>query len=189
MSFVRFSAIPGDFPFYDLGQPVQSASSAREPSLITSTMNAHSTTQRLNAADALRPREASLPSRRPTGFGRLLRTLAEHWIWLGPVMIVVVGIFDLACTIMAFENGWLVEMNPIANAALEWAGSPGLALYRFVMTAGGCLLLVWGLRMYRLRRFVGFSAARVRAVVWGGQGVLVATHVALVFYWVAWLNV
>lgn len=115
--------------------------------------------------------------------------LAEHWIWLGPVMIILVGAFDLACTIMAFEKGWLVEINPIANAALEWAGSPGLALYRFIMTAAGCILLVWGLRTYRLRRFVGASTARVRAVVWGGQGVLVATHVALVFYWVAWLNV
>ena len=152
-------------------------------------MNAHSTTDRLDAADAIRPREVSLPSRRPGGLGRLLGTLAEHWIWLGPAMIVTVGIFDLACTIMAFEKGWLVELNPLANAALEWAGSPGLALYRFVMTAAGCLLLVWGLRMYRLRRFVGLSAVRVRVVVWGGQGVLVAAHVALVFYWVAWLSV
>ena len=152
-------------------------------------MNTHSTTDRLYAADAIRPREASLPLRPPSRFGRVLGTLGEHWIWLGPVMIVVVGIFDLVCTIMAFEKGWLVEMNPIANAALEWAGSPGLALYRFVMTVAGCLLLVWGLRTYRLRRFVGSSAARIRAVVWGGQGVLVATHVALVFYWVTWLSV
>ena len=70
-----------------------------------------------------------------------------------------------------------------------WGGSAGLALYRFVMTAGGCLLLVWGLRMYRLRRYVGASAIRVRTIVWGGQVVLVAAHGALVLYWIAWLNV
>jgi len=134
-------------------------------------------------------REASLPSRAGSTIGHAVAKLAESWIWLGPVMIAVVGAFDLACTIMAFENGWLVEMNPIANAALEWRGSAGLALYRFIMTAGGCVLLVWGLRMYRLRRFVGISAIRVRAVVWGGQGVLVASHLALVAYWIAWLNV
>ncbi len=129
-------------------------------------------------------------TRRAGGYVRgFLRALAERWIWLGPAMILAVGAFDLACTIMAFEKGWLVEMNPLANEALVWGGSAGLALYRFVMTAGGCLLLVWGLRMYRLRRYVGASAIRVRTIVWGGQVVLVAAHGALVLYWIAWLNV
>jgi hypothetical protein len=119
---------------------------------------------------------------------RIARTLAYHWIWLGPLMIVTVGLFDLVCTISAFEKGWLVEMNPIANAALAHAGAAGLAVYRFVMTAIGCILLTWGMRTYRLRRFVG-SVRRVRIVVWTGQAVLVASHVALLGWWVAWLSV
>ena len=151
-------------------------------------MNATTTSDYFtNAAPTL---SETSPGQRSGGCIRdFLRALAARWIWLGPAMILAVGAFDLACTIMAFENGWLVEMNPLANEALVWGGSAGLALYRFVMTAGGCLLLVWGLRMYRLRRYVGASAIRVRAIVWGGQVVLVAAHGALVLYWIAWLNV
>jgi hypothetical protein len=119
---------------------------------------------------------------------RAIRTLAYHWIWLGPLMIVAVGLFDLICTISAFERGWLVEMNPLANAALNYAGAAGLTVYRFVMTTAGCILLTWGMRAYRLRRFVG-SVRRVRLVVWSGQAVLAATHLALVCWWIAWLSV
>jgi hypothetical protein len=103
-------------------------------------------------------------------------------------MIATVGLFDLVCTISAFEKGWLVELNPVAGAVLGRSGSAGLALYRFVMTTAGCILLVWGLRLYRARRLVGSATRRVRAVVWGGQATLVATHVALVAYWIAWLS-
>jgi len=119
----------------------------------------------------------------------LARRIIDNWIWIGPAMIVIVGIFDLACTISAFEKGWLVEMNPIANWTLEVGGSAGLAVYRFIMTAGGCILLAWGLRMYRLRRFVGSNPGRVRAVMWAGQITLIVTHVSLAAYWVAWLTV
>lgn len=119
---------------------------------------------------------------------RFAHQLAYHWIWLGPVMIVTIGLFDLICTISAFEKGWLVEMNPIANAALDYAGAPGLAVYRFAMTALGCVLLTWGMRTYRLRRFVG-SVRRVRLVVWTGQAVLLASHLALLGWWIAWLSV
>ncbi len=105
------------------------------------------------------------------------------------MMIATVGLFDLACTISAFEKGWLVELNPIAGAVLESSGSGGLAAYRFAMTTAGCLLLVWGLRLYRSRRIIGTATARVRAVVWGGQATLVASHLALVAYWLAWLSI
>jgi len=134
---------------------------------------------------------AACPARLHRPAGRVqqgLRLLAHHWIWLGPLMIVAVGLFDLICTISAFERGWLVEMNPLANAALNYAGAAGLTVYRFVMTSAGCILLTWGMRTYRLRRFVG-SVRRVRAVVWTGQAVLVATHAALVCWWIAWLSV
>jgi hypothetical protein len=116
-------------------------------------------------------------------------TLVSQWIWIGPAMIIIVGAFDLFCTISAYEKGWLVELNPVANATLEYAGSMGLAIYRFILTAAGCILLTWGLRMYRLRRFVSSSPGRVRAVVWTGQIVLITTHLGLVAYWVAWLTV
>ena len=116
-------------------------------------------------------------------------TLKRSWLWIGPAMLIVVGAFDLACTLSAFESGRLVEMNPIANAVLERAGGPGLALYRFVMTALGCVLLSWGLRMYRLGRFVGSDLRRVRRVVWGGNIALITSHLALVCWWIAWLSV
>ncbi len=126
------------------------------------------------------------PRRERKGF---FATLVSQWIWIGPAMIVVVGAFDLFCTISAYEKGWLVELNPLANATLEYAGSMGLAIYRFILTAAGCIILTWGLRMYRLRRFVSNSPGRVRAVVWTGQIVLITTHLGLVAYWVAWLTV
>jgi len=103
-------------------------------------------------------------------------------------MLLAVGAFDLALTISAFEAGRLVEMNPVAAAVLNHGGSPALALYRLVMTVSGCVLLSWGLRMYRLRRFVGSNLKRVRRMVWLSQITLIASHLGLVAWWVAWLS-
>ncbi len=108
-------------------------------------------------------------------------------MWLGPLMIVVVGIFDLTCTLTAYHEGWLVEANPLARGVLERWGAAGLAAYRLGLTYLGCVLLVWGLRMYRLRRDVGHAGTRVRVVVWGGQVVLILSHASLVAWWSYWL--
>jgi hypothetical protein len=115
--------------------------------------------------------------------------LKRSWLWVGPAMLLVVGAFDLALTVSAFEAGQLVEMNPIAARILEHGGSPALAVYRFVMTVTGCILLRWGLTMYRMRRYVGPNVKRVRKLVWASQLVLIASHLTLVGWWLAWLNV
>ena len=113
----------------------------------------------------------------------------RSWLWLGPAMLLGVGAFDLALTISAFEAGSLVEMNPFAAAVLDHGGSSALAVYRLVMTITGCILLRWGLRTYRLRRFARGSFKRVRAVVWGSQIALIVSHLGLVAWWLAWLSV
>ncbi|RMF23140.1 MAG: hypothetical protein D6760_06025 [Deltaproteobacteria bacterium] len=118
---------------------------------------------------------------------RFASALARHWIWLGPAMIVVVGLFDLVCTLTAYHEGWLVEGNPLARAVLDRWGAPGLAAYRLALMYIGCVLLVWGLRMYRLRRHLDSAHRRIRAVVWGGQIVLILSHAALVAWWSYWL--
>jgi hypothetical protein len=110
------------------------------------------------------------------------------WLWAGPAMLLGVGAFDLALTISAFEAGQLVEMNPFAAAVLGHGGSSALAVYRFVMTLSGCILLRWGLHAYRLRRFPRADYRRVRAVLWGSQIALIASHVGLVGWWLAWLS-
>ncbi len=120
-------------------------------------------------------------------FSGLATAFARHWIWLGPTMIVVVGLFDLTCTLTAYHEGWLVEANPLARAVLERWGAAGLAAYRLVFMYIGCVLLVWGLRMYRVRRHLGRVHRRIRAVVWGGQIVLILSHAALVAWWSYWL--
>jgi hypothetical protein len=103
-------------------------------------------------------------------------------------MLLAVGAFDLALTLSAYEAGSLVELNPIAAAVLEHGGAPALAVYRLVTTVAGCILLGWGLRMYRLRLFIGSSYKRVRRVVWGSQIALITSHLGLVAWWVAWLS-
>ncbi len=137
-----------------------------------------------------------VPARRPPAdvearprhlLRRLATAAARHWIWLGPTMIVVVGLFDLACTLTAYHEGWLVEGNPLARAVLDHWGAAGLAAYRLAFMYIGCVLLVWGLRMYRVRRHLGSAHRRIRVVVWGGQVVLILSHVALVAWWSYWL--
>lgn len=113
----------------------------------------------------------------------------RSWLWIGPAMLLGVGAFDLALTISAFEAGKLVEMNPIAAVILEHGGSPALAVYRLVMTVTGCVLLSWGLRMYRHRRFIGSNFKRVRRMIWLSQITLIASHLGLVAWWIAWLTV
>jgi len=129
-------------------------------------------------------RDTDHTSTTPAAWGPWKRS----WLWVGPAMLLAVGAFDLALTISAFEAGRLVEMNPVAAAVLNHGGSPALALYRLVMTVSGCVLLSWGLRMYRLRRFVGSNLKRVRRMVWLSQITLIASHLGLVAWWVAWLS-
>ena len=126
----------------------------------------------------------SFPAPAPAQWGPWKRS----WLWVAPAMLLTVGAFDLALTISAFEAGRLVEMNPIAAAVLAHGGSPALAVYRLVMTVAGCVLLSWGLRMYELRRFVGSNLKRVRRMVWVSQIALIASHLGLVAWWIAWLS-
>ena len=99
----------------------------------------------------------------------------------------VVGMFDLACTISAYEQGVLVELNPLARVVLEHFGSPGLAVFRFVTTSLSAVLLVWALRAYRARYELDHAAWRVRIVMHAAGAVIVGAHVALVGWWMTWL--
>jgi hypothetical protein len=131
-----------------------------------------------SAASAIAP--VSLPA-------GLLARLASARILVG--LMLGVGVFDLVCTITAYENGSLDEMNPFARAILDWYGSPGLAVFRFVATSLSCVVLVWALRVYRSRYALDHSARRVRNVIHVAVAVLVAAHVSLVFWWLSWFSI
>ena len=70
----------------------------------------------------------------------------------------VAAAFDLGCTLAAYRGGWLVEHNPLAGDILAAYGPFGLAIFKIVLTAIGCVLLVIGLRSGRL-------APRIAAVL------------------------
>lgn len=118
---------------------------------------------------------------------RLLARVASARILVG--LMLVVGLFDLVCTITAYEQGVLDEMNPIARAVLDSYGSPGLAVFRFVATSLSCIVLVWALRTYRARYALDHGARRVRNVMHVAVAVLVAAHVSLVFWWISWMSI
>jgi len=120
---------------------------------------------------------------------RRLQSVGPNWIWICPVIVLIVGAFDLACTLGALHSGVLQELNPIAARVIETGGAIGLACYRAVITLLGCGLLVWGLRMYRDRRFNDASHGRVRRMVWLGQGILLVSHLGLVSWWTLWFLV
>lgn len=130
----------------------------------------------------------SLPVGRALG-RRRLHNVGPNWIWICPVIVLIVGAFDLACTLGALHYGVLHELNPIAARVIAAGGAIGLACYRAVITLLGCGLLVWGLRMYRDRRFNDASHGRIRRVVWLGQGVLLVSHLGLVTWWTLWFLV
>jgi hypothetical protein len=117
---------------------------------------------------------------------RLLARLASARVLVG--LMVSVGIFDLVCTITAYETGVLDEMNPIARAVLDTYGSPGLAVFRFVATSLSCIVLVWALRAYRARYALDHGARRVRAVIHSAVAVIVVAHVSLLLWWISWLS-
>lgn len=117
---------------------------------------------------------------------RPLARLANARVLVG--LMLAVGLFDLVCTITAYENGTLDEMNPLARAILDAYGSPGLAVFRFVATSLSCIVLVWALRVYRERYVLDRGARRVRTVIQAAVAVLVTTHLSLVLWWLSWLS-
>jgi hypothetical protein len=104
-------------------------------------------------------------------------------------LMAVVGIIDLICTITAYEQGTLVEMNPLARVVLDHYGSPGLAVFRFVTTSLSAVLLVWALRAYRARYELDTAAWRVRLVMHAAGAVIVGAHVGLMCWWAAYLTI
>jgi len=118
---------------------------------------------------------------------RLLARLASARVLVG--LMLAVGLFDLICTITAYEQGVLDEMNPIARAVLDAYGSPGLAVFRFVATSLSCIVLVWALRTYRARYALDHGARRVRNVIHAAVAVIVTAHVSLVLWWISWMSV
>lgn len=103
-------------------------------------------------------------------------------------IMLLVGFFDLGCTITAYEHGQLVELNPLADSILAQYGSPGLALFRFIMTALACVGLNWALRTYQLRYHLRSDIRRIRTVVHSSLAVVVTSHAGLLAWWLAWLS-
>ena len=122
----------------------------------------------------------------PFSAGSILARLTSASLLV--TLMAVVGIFDLVCTISAYEQGVLVELNPLARVVLESFGSPGLAVFRFVTTSLSAVLLVWALRAYRARYELDHAAWRVRIVMHAAGAVIVGAHVALVAWWMTWLT-
>jgi hypothetical protein len=118
---------------------------------------------------------------------RPLARVASARILVG--LMLVVGLFDLVCTVTAYEQGVLDEMNPIARAILDAYGSPGLAVFRFAATSLSCIVLVWALRTYRARYALDHSARRIRNVMHVAVAVLIAAHVSLVLWWISWMSI
>ncbi len=52
--------------------------------------------------------------------------------------IVVIGTLDLTFTLVALQEGWLVEQNPIADRILSALGGWGLAGFKGVVTSVAC---------------------------------------------------
>jgi len=113
----------------------------------------------------------------------------KNWIWICPLVMLIVGMIDTACTLAALKTGVLVELNPIMALMIDKGGPLGLALYRSAVTLLGCGLLLWALRMYRDSRINGSSSPRTRGLVWIGQTILVAAHLGLAAWWTAWFIV
>lgn len=113
----------------------------------------------------------------------------SNWIWVCPAIMLIVGAIDTACTLAALKMGLLIELNPVMAYMIEIGGAFGVGLYRSGMTLVGCGVLVWALRMYRDGRMPDAHTPRVRRVVWTGQGVLIAAHLALAGWWTAWFLV
>lgn len=75
--------------------------------------------------------------------------MSNRWYWC-PIFMAVASATDLWCTLAAYRGGWLIERNPLAGAILAFRGPFGLAIFKVVLTAIGCALLVTGLRSGRL---------------------------------------
>ena len=141
----------------------------------------------------------AMPNSRPQNPRLRTKSLSLTWalrrffdgpgMWSVPILVAAAGMFDLWCTLSAYDNGWLVELNPLAAKFLDRWGPRGLAAYRFACTTCGCVFLSWGLRAYRLRRELAYQPRRMQAVVGGGQLAIVAAHLALVSWWIAWFTV
>ena len=106
-----------------------------------------------------------------------------------PGLVVASGLFDLVCTVTAYRNGWLVELNPLAAAVLESSGEAGLALYRVAATAAGLVVLRAGLRACRLRSRLDPASRALSPVAFTALAAIVATHIGLAAWWAAWLSV
>lgn len=119
-----------------------------------------------------------------------IREKRRRYSQLVPILVAVAGIFDLACTLSAYQNGWLIDMNPLVAIILNRSGAPGLVVYRFALTVLGCVFLSWGLRAYHARRFTDSlrEHTRIGAVLFGTQSIIVTSHIALVAWWIAWLT-
>lgn len=109
-------------------------------------------------------------------------------LWALPALIFVVGGVDLVLTVHALESGWLDELNPIADMVIHSGGAAGLIAFRLSASTLGAALLYWALRTYMIHGGTHPSSDRMERVVRWGAGVLIASHVGLVLWWVVTLT-
>jgi len=114
--------------------------------------------------------------------------IGEILLWALPALIFVVGGIDLVLTVHALEAGWLDELNPITNMVIKAGGAAGLVAFRLTSSTLGAALLYWALKTHLLVGGAHPSSIRIERVVRGGVSVLVASHVALLLWWIATLS-
>jgi len=96
------------------------------------------------------------------------------------VLLLLAGVFDLACTLYAHRGGWLQEMNPLANYVLDAWGEVGLITFKAATTlvhiGAMCLAVRLGQRKQPM-------------VILLGLAVVSAAYALLVTHWLRCLSV
>jgi hypothetical protein len=114
--------------------------------------------------------------------------IGDFLLWALPTLIFIVGAIDLVLTVHALESGWLDELNPITNMVIQNSGAAGLVAFRLASSSLGAALLYWALRTYMIHGGTHPSSDRIERVVRGGVGVLIASHVGLLLWWIVTLS-
>jgi hypothetical protein len=97
--------------------------------------------------------------------------LAKYLCWPCIALIVIIGIFDLVCTIYVHRGGLLIEQNPVALYALQTYNEVGLITLKLASIVIACSAI---LLAYRL----GYHAGTL--VV--GMVIVIAIQVMLAIY-------
>ncbi len=82
------------------------------------------------------------------------------------VLLVVLNLFDLACTLLALRTGGLLELNPLAPSAAD--GPLPMAAFKLVLVALTCgvMLTFWRYRLAQLASWWSSALYTVLTIRW-----------------------